>query len=62
MKTELEQWRKCAFSDYKECGDKVYCRYCSLCPGLNFAKNGSPFVPSEDNCYMARIRYELIEG
>lgn len=62
MKTELEQWRKCTFSDYKECGDKVYCRYCSLCPGLNFAKNGSPFVPSEDNCYMARIRYELVES
>lgn len=62
IKSELKQWRKCTFSDYKECGEKNFCKYCSLCPGLNFAKNGSPFIPCDDNCYMARIRYELIES
>lgn len=61
-KTELKQWRKRTFSDYKECGEKEYCNYCSLCPGLNFAKNGSPFVPCADNCYLAKIRYELVES
>lgn len=62
IKKELIRWRKCTFSDYKECGKKEFCKYCSLCPGLNFAKNGSPFVPSDNNCYMARIRHELVEA
>lgn len=61
-KSELKQWRKCTFADYKECGEKEYCKYCSLCPGLNFAKNGSPFIPCDDNCYMAKVRYELVES
>lgn len=61
-KSELKQWRKCTFADYKECGEEEYCKYCSLCPGLNFAKNGSPFIPCDDNCYIAKVRKELVEA
>lgn len=53
--------KKTKRSDYKECGQKDYCKFCAPCPGLNFTKNGSPFVPSENNCYLAKMRKEVAD-
>lgn len=57
----LAFWKKAKRSDYKECGQKDYCKFCAPCPGLNFTKNGSPFVPSENNCYLAKMRKEVAD-
>lgn len=57
----LASWKKAKRSDYKECGQKDYCKFCAPCPGLNYTKNGSPFVPSENNCYLAKMRKEVAD-
>lgn len=54
----LAFWKK---ADYKECGQKDYCKFCAPCPGLNYTKSGSPFVPSENNCYLAKMRKEVAD-
>ena len=53
--------KKAKRSDYKECGQKDYCKFCAPCPGLNYTKSGSPFVPSENNCYLAKMRKEVAD-
>ena len=30
-----------------------------MCPGLNFAENGTPLKAAENNCYVAKLRYQL---
>lgn len=57
----LAFWKKTKRSDYKECGQKDYCKFCAPCPGLNYTKSGSPFVPSENNCYLAKMRKEVAD-
>ena len=44
---------------YEECGKHVYCDFCKLCPGLNFAEHGTPIKAAENNCYVAKVRYNL---
>lgn len=44
---------------YEECGKHIYCDFCKLCPGLNFAEHGTPIKAAENNCYVAKIRYHL---
>lgn len=46
-------------SEYEECGRHEYCDFCILCPGLNFSENGNPKIAAENNCYYAKIRYQL---
>ena len=58
---ELKWWRSLTIKDFKGCNAYPYCEFCGFCPGLNFAKNGSPLKPSEDNCYFAKIRYKVYE-
>ncbi|HBJ76319.1 MAG TPA: hypothetical protein DDY68_00115 [Porphyromonadaceae bacterium] len=55
----LKWWRELKWSDYNECGKEEYCKFCALCPGLNFVANGSPLKPSENNCYIARMRNDV---
>lgn len=45
--------------EYEECGQHDYCDFCQLCPGLNFAEHGTPLKAAENNCYIAKIRYNL---
>ena len=60
LKSEnLAYWRHLKLSDYEECGNYKYCNYCNLCPGNNFSQNGTPLKASENNCYMAKVRYDL---
>jgi len=46
-------------SAYEECGRHDYCSFCKMCPGLNFAENGTPLKAAENNCYVAKLRYQL---
>lgn len=48
-------------SQYEECGQHDYCDFCILCPGLNFSEHGTPLKAAENNCYYARIRYQLYQ-
>lgn len=58
---ELSWWHNTELKDYEECGKHVYCDYCKICPGINFAETGSPLKPAETNCEIAKMRYELAE-
>ncbi|MBQ8485432.1 MAG: radical SAM protein [Bacteroidaceae bacterium] len=58
---ELHWWNSLTLKQYEECGQHDYCDYCNLCPGNNFHENGTPLKASENNCYMAKVRYELAQ-
>lgn len=55
----LEWWRNLKLHNYDECGRYDYCGFCKLCPGLNFAQHGTPLKAAENNCYTAKVRYNL---
>lgn len=55
----LDRLTSLNLSEYKECGRHEYCDFCILCPGLNFSENGNPKIASENNCYYAKVRYQL---
>ena len=57
----LIKWQDLKMRFYDECGKHSYCDYCKVCPGLNFAENGSPLKAGENNCYVAKIRYKIAE-
>lgn len=56
---EWEWWKRLTLNDYEECGRYEYCGYCNLCPGHNHSEHGTPIKAAENNCYMAKVRYEL---
>ena len=58
---DLHWWQGLKMSDYEECGQHNYCAFCSLCAGVNFSEHGTPLMASENNCYMAKVRYGLAE-
>ena len=55
----LEWWRNLTLEKYEECGRYDYCDYCNLCAGTNYSEHGTPTKASENNCYIAKIRYNL---
>jgi radical SAM protein with 4Fe4S-binding SPASM domain len=55
----LQKWRNTKLKDYEECGKHDYCDYCNLCSGVNYTQHGTPLKAGENNCYVAKIRYEL---
>lgn len=55
----LEQLMHITLSDYEECGRYPYCDFCVLCPGINHNENGTPLKAAENNCYYAKIRYQV---
>ncbi len=57
--SELEWWHNLRLRNYEECGRHDYCDYCNLCSGTNFSEHGTPLKASENNCYMAKIRFAL---
>lgn len=57
----LHWWRQLKVKDYEECGQHDYCAYCNLCAGLNYSENGTPLKAAENNCYMAKVRYNLAQ-
>lgn len=56
---ELHQWRNYRLEDSEECGKYDYCDYCSLCPGTNYSLRGDYKKASENNCWLAKVRYNL---
>ncbi len=55
----LQNWQNLTLEQYEECGRHDYCAYCNLCPGNNFSENGDPRKAGENNCYMAKCRWQL---
>lgn len=55
----LEWWRNLTLEKYEECGRHDYCDYCNLCAGNNYSEHGTPIKASENNCYLAKVRYNL---
>lgn len=45
--------------DFSECYKFDYCAYCQMCPGNNYIAKGTPLRPSENNCSLAKVRYNL---
>lgn len=55
----LKWWTSQTLQQYEECGKHDYCDYCNLCAGVNYSEWSTPLKAGENNCYMAKIRYEL---
>lgn len=55
----LKKWQLLTLKDYVDCGKYEYCSYCNLCPGNNFSQNGDPRKSGENNCFIAKVRYNL---
>ena len=55
----LKWWNALTLQQYEECGKHDYCDYCNLCAGLNYSEFETPLKAGENNCYMAKIRYNL---
>ena len=56
---DLHWLRKQTIKDFDECGQHDYCPYCQMCPGNNYNSHGTPLKASENNCDIARVRYNL---
>lgn len=56
---QLKWWNSLNLEQYEDCGKHEYCDYCNLCAGNNYSENNTPIRASENNCYIAKIRYEL---
>lgn len=56
---DLHLWQSLTLSEYKDCGKREYCDYCNLCVGNNYSEHGNPTIAAENNCYIAKVRYEL---
>lgn len=57
----LYHWRGFTLKDYEKCGKEDYCDYCNLCPGNNFIANQTPLKASDNNCFIAKTRYNLAQ-
>lgn len=55
----LEWWKEKTLADCTDCYRHPYCVFCQMCAGNNFIANGTPLKPSENNCYIAKERYNL---
>lgn len=56
----LKEWRNATLQEYEECGKHDYCDYCNLCAGNNYVEHGDFRKSSENNCTMAKIRYNMV--
>jgi len=57
----LNEWLGCTMNEFDKCGQYPYCSCCKPCAGLNFIEHGDYRCAAETSCYMAKIRYELLE-
>ena len=55
----LIDWRSSTLQQYEDCGKYDYCAYCNLCAGNNYVEHGDYRKASENNCTMAKIRYNM---
>ncbi len=55
----INNWRSTKEKDYGECYTHEYCFYCFFCPGNNYNEVGEHLNGGENNCYLAKARYNL---
>ncbi len=55
----IKKWRGLKLKEYDDCGKHDYCDFCNLCVGNNLIEHGNILKCSENNKYIAEIRYEL---
>lgn len=55
----LQQWQNHTLQQFTDCGRHDYCDYCNLCAGHGQMEHGDWRKPSENCCYMAKIRHDL---
>lgn len=55
----LSWWRSKRLGDCKDCDKYEYCKFCQMCAGNNYISHGNPLKASENNCFIAKERYEL---
>lgn len=55
----LAWWRSQKLRDCEDCNKYDYCAYCQMCAGNNYIAHGTPLKASENNCFIAKERYEL---
>lgn len=56
---QLKQIQKLRYRDSDICGKEDYCKFCNRCIGQSYVEHGNPENHSEDNCFLAKIRYKL---
>ena len=57
----LKKWRNTTIGNIDGCGNFPKCDYCNLCCGNNFSEHGVFTKPSSVNCWMAEVRYNLMQ-
>ena len=57
----LDEWKNTKVSQYEECLKHDYCAVCTLCSGNNYSEHGDYKKAAENNCFIAKIRYDLIQ-
>lgn len=57
----LKVWRDTTIGKIEGCGAKPECDYCTLCSGNNYSEHQVLTKPSLVNCYMAEVRYGLMQ-
>lgn len=57
----LRKWKSMKISDFKECWKHDYCAYCDMCIGINYSEHKSPFIAGENNCFIAKCKYDLVK-
>ena len=55
----LDWWKEKTLADCTDCHQHPYCLFCQMCAGNNFIAHGTPLKPSENNCFLAKERYNL---
>lgn len=56
---QLAWWKKQTVKDCVDCYKHPYCSYCQMCVGNNYIAHGNPLKASENNCFLAKERYNL---
>ena len=57
--SEFLKLRKLRYKDSDICGKERFCKYCNRCIGQSYIEYGKPEIHSNDNCFLAKIRYSL---
>lgn len=55
----LNWWKEKTLADCTDCHKHPYCLFCQMCPGNNYIAHGTPLKASDNNCSIAKERYNL---
>lgn len=56
---QLKHIRALRYKNSDICGKEKFCKYCNRCIGQSFVEHGIAENHSEDNCFIAKVRYAL---